>query len=396
MIPTCVARTVPGAYARKSRMPPPLETQFSRIERLPPYVFSITSELKMAARRRGEDIIDFGMGNPDGPTPQAHRRQAGRDRAASRHARLFGVEGHPAPARARSATGTNAAGASNSTPRPRRSSPSARRKASRTWRSRTLGRGDTVLVPNPSYPIHIYGPVIAGADIRQVQMTPGRRLLRRTRAHDQDELPEAEDARSSTFRPTRPRSAWSCRSSRRSSRSRASTASTSCTTSPTPTSASTAGRRRRSCRCRARATSPSSSSRCRRATTWRAGGSASWSAIAHLVNALARIKGYHDYGTFTPLQVAAIAALEGPQDCVAEIAAQVPEAARRSGEGPARGGLESRQPEGVDVRLGEDSRGVRKMGSLEFARSSSRGAKVLGLAGHRLRRVSATHTCASR
>ena len=46
------------------------EAQFARLTRLPPYVFSITSELKMAARRRGEDIIDFGMGNPDGPTPQ--------------------------------------------------------------------------------------------------------------------------------------------------------------------------------------------------------------------------------------------------------------------------------------------------------------------------------------
>ncbi len=43
---------------------------FSRIERLPPYVFNITGELKMAARRRGEDIIDMSMGNPDGPTPQ--------------------------------------------------------------------------------------------------------------------------------------------------------------------------------------------------------------------------------------------------------------------------------------------------------------------------------------
>src|SRR5690606_6262354 len=45
-------------------------TQFPRIERLPPYVFNITGELKMAARRRGEDIIDMSMGNPDGPTPQ--------------------------------------------------------------------------------------------------------------------------------------------------------------------------------------------------------------------------------------------------------------------------------------------------------------------------------------
>ena len=48
-------------------LPPP--SSFPRLERLPPYVFSITTELKMAARRRGEDIIDFGMGNPDGPTP---------------------------------------------------------------------------------------------------------------------------------------------------------------------------------------------------------------------------------------------------------------------------------------------------------------------------------------
>src|SRR5512144_212781 len=45
------------------------KSHFDRIERLPPYVFNITSELKMEARRRGEDIIDFGMGNPDGPTP---------------------------------------------------------------------------------------------------------------------------------------------------------------------------------------------------------------------------------------------------------------------------------------------------------------------------------------
>ncbi|MEP6998434.1 MAG: alanine transaminase, partial [Betaproteobacteria bacterium] len=50
-------------------MASPIDSQFARIARLPPYVFNITSELKMAARRRGEDIIDFGMGNPDGPTP---------------------------------------------------------------------------------------------------------------------------------------------------------------------------------------------------------------------------------------------------------------------------------------------------------------------------------------
>ena len=86
-----------------------------------------------------------------------------------------------------------------------------------------------------------------------------------------------------------------------------------------------------------------------------------------LVYALSRIKGYHDYGTFTPIQVAAIAALEGPQDCVAEIAHDVPEAARRAGQGPARGRLDGRHPEGVDVRLGEDSGTVPR----RWARSNS-------------------------
>src|SRR4051812_49512422 len=59
-----MSSTPPGQLA--STVP----AQFNRIERLPPYVFNITTELKMAARRRGEDIIDFGMGNPDGATPQ--------------------------------------------------------------------------------------------------------------------------------------------------------------------------------------------------------------------------------------------------------------------------------------------------------------------------------------
>src|SRR5947208_15672368 len=91
------------------------QTQFARIERLPPYVFNITTELKMAARRRGEDIIDFGMGNPDGPTPphiveklieaarnpRNHRYSASRGITKLRHAitaryqRNYGVELDP-------------------------------------------------------------------------------------------------------------------------------------------------------------------------------------------------------------------------------------------------------------------------------------------------------------
>src|SRR3984893_10850930 len=168
-----VARTVPGAYARKIRMtsPSPDAVQFPRIDRLPPYVFSITSELKMAARRRGEDIIDFGMGNPDGPTPphivaklvETVQRSDTHGYSVSRgiprlrralcqwHQRRYGVEFEPETAAI--VTIGSKEGIAHLT-------------------LATLGRGDTVLVPNPSYPIHIYGPVIAGADIRQVPLTP--------------------------------------------------------------------------------------------------------------------------------------------------------------------------------------------------------------------------------
>jgi len=148
------------------------QREFSRIKRLPPYVFNITAELKMAARRRGEDIIDMSMGNPDGPTPP--------------HIVDKLVEASMRPT-------THGYSVSKGIPR--------LRKAIADWYQRryavdidpdseaivtigskeglahlmlaTLDRGDTVLVPNPSYPIHIYGAVIAGADIRSVRMTPG-------------------------------------------------------------------------------------------------------------------------------------------------------------------------------------------------------------------------------
>src|SRR5215510_5104771 len=145
--------------------------EFSRIKRLPPYVFNITNELKMNARRRGEDIIDLSMGNPDGPTPQ--------------HIVDKLIEASHRP-------DTHGYSVSKGIPR--------LRKAICAWYKRryaveldsdveaivTIGskeglahlmlacleRGDTVLVPDPSYPIHIYGAVIAGADIRSVRIAP--------------------------------------------------------------------------------------------------------------------------------------------------------------------------------------------------------------------------------
>ena len=145
---------------------------FPRIRRLPPYVFSITNELKAAARARGEDIIDFGMGNPDQPTPQfivdklceaaqrkdTHRYSMSRGVPRLRKAicnwygRKYDVDLDPE---------TEAIITIGS-------------KEGLAHLSLAIcGPGDAVLAPNPAYPIHPYGFVIAGADIRHVPMTPG-------------------------------------------------------------------------------------------------------------------------------------------------------------------------------------------------------------------------------
>src|SRR2546421_11215941 len=144
-------------------------TEFNRISRLPPYVFNVIGELKIAARKRGEDVIDFSMGNPDGPTPthivnklveavqrpSTHRYSVSRGVPRLRRAicewyrRRFNVELDP-DSEAIVTIGS--------------------KEGIAHLCLATLDRGDIVLVPNPSYPIHIYGPVIAGADIHHVPM----------------------------------------------------------------------------------------------------------------------------------------------------------------------------------------------------------------------------------
>jgi len=149
-----------------------LKDEFPRIKRLPPYVFNIVNELKMQARTRGEDIIDFGMGNPDQPPPKpivdklveaAQRKDTHRYSASKGILRLrramtnwydqrYDVSLDPE---------TQAIVTIGS------------KEGLAHLALATLGTGDSVLVPNPAYPIHPYGFVIAGADVRHVPLIPG-------------------------------------------------------------------------------------------------------------------------------------------------------------------------------------------------------------------------------
>jgi len=350
-------------------MASPPETQFARIERLPPYVFNITSELKMAARRRGEDIIDFGMGNPDGATPQ--------------HIVDKLVETVQRP-------DTHGYSVSRGIPRLRRAicqwyrrrwdiefDPEA--EAIVTIGSKegiahlalaTLGRGDTVLVPNPSYPIHIYGPVIAGADIRQVQLTP-----------DVDFFAELEHTIKMSFPkpkmliinfPANPTAQ--------------------CVELPFFEKIVALAREygiyvlhdlayADICFDGWKAPSIMQVPGAREIAVEFFTMSKSYNigfmvGNKDLVYALSRIKGYHDYGTFTPIQVASIAALEGPQECVGEIALKYQKRRDVLVKGLHEAGWMVESPKASMYVWARTPEPYRKLGSLEFTKKLLAQAKV--------------------
>ena len=295
--------------------------EFPRIKRLPPYVFNITGELKMAARRRGEDIIDMSMGNPDGPTPkhivdklvEAAQRQDTHGYSVSKgiprlrraitnwYQSRYAVEFDP-DSEAIVTIGS--------------------KEGLAHLMLATLDRGDTVLVPNPSYPIHIYGAIIAGADIRSVRMDGGVDFFAELERAIRETLPKPKMmilgfpsnptaqcvdleffhrviglARQHGIYVVHDLAYADITFDAHFPNHRA------------PSIMQVPGAREV-------AVEFFTMSKSYNMAGWRIGFMVG---NKDLVSALARIKSYHDYGTFTPIQVASIAALEGPQDCVEEI-----------------------------------------------------------------------------
>jgi alanine-synthesizing transaminase len=293
--------------------------EFSRIKRLPPYVFNITNELKMNARRRGEDIIDLSMGNPDGPTPQhivdklveASQRQDTHGYSVSKgiprlrraiatwYQRRYGVDIDP-ESEAIVTIGS--------------------KEGLAHLMLACLERGDTVLVPNPSYPIHIYGAIIAGADIRSVRMTPGVDFFEELQRAIRELTPKPKMLVLGF--PSNPTA--QCVDLEFFERVIAvarehdilvvhdlAYADITFDGYKAPSIMQVPG-------ARDIAVEFFTMSKSYNMAGWRIGFMVG---NRDLVHALARIKSYHDYGSFAPIQIASIVALEGPQECVASIRA---------------------------------------------------------------------------
>src|SRR3990170_1538254 len=304
---------------------------FNRIKRLPPYVFSIVNSLKIEARHQGKDIIDLGMGNPDGATPKHivdKLVEAARNPKNHRYSASKGI--------------------------------TQLRNAICEWYLRrydvildseleavvtigskeglshlvlaTVGPGDVVMTPTPAYPIHPYSVIIAGGEVRSVPIGPGIDFFKKVVAFAKEndlivlhdlayadlcfdgykapsflQVPGAKDIGVEFFSMTK--------------------------------SYSMAG--------------------------WRVGFCVG---NQEIVGALSKIKSYLDYGMFQPIQIASIIALRGPQDCVEEIRETYESRRNALIKGLKRAGWNVPPPKATMFVWAEIPEPFKKMGSLEFCK----------------------------
>jgi alanine-synthesizing transaminase len=353
---------------------PPMPTDFPRIKRLPPYVFNITGELKQEARRRGDDIIDLSMGNPDGPTPRhivdklietasrgdTHGYSVSKGiprlrRAVTNwYARRYGIEFNP---------DTEAIVTIGS------------KEGIAHLMLATLDRGDTVLVPNPSYPIHIYGAIIAGADIRSIRMTPGVDFFAELQRAIRESFPKPKMMILGFPSNPTARCVDLAFFERVVALARAhgifvvhdlAYADIVFDDYKAPSIMQVPGAREV-------AVEFFTMSKSYNMAGWRVGFMVG---NRDLVSALARIKSYHDYGTFTPIQVASIVALEGPQECVEEVRMKYQKRRDVMVKGLHEAGWMVDLPKASMYVWAEIPPFYQAMGSLEFAKKVLVDAKV--------------------
>jgi len=351
-----------------------LNEDFPRIKRLPPYVFNIVNDLKMEARRAGEDIVDFGMGNPDQPTPQ-HIVDKLVEAAKRNDTHRYSVS---------------------------RGIPRLRRAICNWYKDRydidldpdseaivtigskeglahlamaTVDRGDAVLVPNPAYPIHPFGFVIAGADVRHVPIGPDIDFFAELQKAIRDcwprpkilllnfpSNPTTQCVELEFFEKVvdiaREHGIWIVQD--------LAYADIVFDGYKAPSILQVPGAKDVSVEF-------FSLSKSYNMPGWRVGFMVG---NQKLVNALTRMKSYLDYGMFTPIQVAAITALEESQDCVKDICEMYRKRRDALCDGLEGVGWEVDRPRGTMFVWAPIPEPYREMGSLEFSKKLLMEAKV--------------------
>lgn len=351
-----------------------MKENFPRIERLPPYTFNVVGEWKQQARARGEDIIDFGMGNPDQPTPQhivdkmvevaqrgnTHRYSVSKGIPRLRRAishwykRRYDVDIDP-DSEAIVTIGS--------------------KEGLAHLALATLSPGDMVIVPNPAYPIHPYGVVIAGADVRHVELTTEEQFFEELVRAIKDAWP-APKMMLLNFpgNPTtmcvelsffervveiaREYGLWVVHD--------IAYADIVFDGYIAPSILQVPGAREL-------AVESFSLSKSYNMPGWRIGfmcGNQS------LIAALGRMKSYLDYGMFTPVQVAGITALDGPQDCVTDICNMYRDRRDVLCDGLNAAGWEVEKPKATMFVWAKIPEQFAELGSLEFSRILMQQAKV--------------------
>ncbi|CCQ73663.1 LL-diaminopimelate aminotransferase [Magnetospira sp. QH-2] len=343
-----------------------MDQEFHRIRRLPPYVFAEVNAMKAKARAAGEDIIDFGMGNPDQPTPKHivdKMIETVQDGRTHRYSNSRGIPGLRKALSAYYARRWNV----DIDPETEAIVTLGSKEGLANLASAITSPGDVILVPNPSYPIHQFGFIIAGAAVRNIPVKANEEFfeaLERAVIHsvpkptavvlNYPNNPTAElvdlDFYARVVDFCRHHGIWIL--------SDLAYSEIYFDTTPPPSILEVPG-------ARDIAVEFTSMSKTYNMPGWRIGFAAG---NKKLISALTRIKSYLDYGAFTPIQVASAAALNGPQDCVDEIRALYKERRDVLIEGLAQAGWEVPSPAATMFAWAPIPPAFAHLGSMEFSK----------------------------
>ena len=351
-----------------------MTSDFHRIKRLPPYVFEEVNRLKAKARAAGDDIIDFGMGNPDMPTPKHIVDKLIETMSNPRTNRYSSSRGIPGLRKAMAAYYARRFGVKLDPEREIIATIGSKEGFANLAQAVTAP-GDTILVPNPSYPIHAFGFILAGAAIRHVEASSPEQFLRGLeRAVRHAVPPPTAVVVSYPSNPTaqvvdlafyedvvkfaKAKGLWVL--------SDLAYAEIYFSGNPPPSMLQVPG-------AKDIVVEFNSLSKTYAMPGWRMGFAAG---NEKLIHALGRIKSYLDYGAFTPIQVAATAALNGPQDCVDEMRAIYKSRRDVLIDSFTRAGWAVPAPEASMFAWAPIPEAFRALGSLQFSKLLLEHAKV--------------------